>query len=171
MLKVLYGDIFQSKAEALVNPVNCVGVMGKGLALLFKRAYPDMFQEYAKICKHNQLFIGNLFTYETTTMNIIQDNTDLIKMRIKYNQPRYIINLPTKMHWKDKSNLFDISVGLKRLVREIGMLEIQSIAVPALGCGCGGLSFDQSLQVMLDCLSPVFETKREVYIYKPLPSI
>lgn len=121
MIRFVRGDIFESGAEALVNPVNCVGVCGKGLALEFKRRYPSNFQEYQSKCRQS-MQTGSMFV----TMDI----------------EGYIINFPTKTHWLSKSNLGSLRAGLIDLRRVIDNLKLQSVAIPALGCGCGGLKWD-----------------------------
>lgn len=119
------GNIFDANTEAIVNPVNCVGVMGKGLALQFKQRYPGNFRVYKLACETQELMIGKMLTTETQTPGT----------------PKYIINFPTKNHWKQNSRVQDIELGLINLVTEIHRLEITSIAIPALGCGNGGLQW------------------------------
>ncbi len=118
------GDLLQQHdVDAIVNTVNCVGVMGKGIALQFKKKWPDNFKAYAAACKSNQVTLGEMFIY---------DLGGLVS-------PRYIINFPTKGHWRSVSNIADIEKGLQDLVAQIGALGIRSIALPPLGCGNGGL--------------------------------
>lgn len=123
MIEFKQGNIFDEVVEAIVNPVNCVGVMGKGLALQFKQRYPENFRVYKWACENQQLTIGKILIIQTPGM------------------PRYIINFPTKNHWKQNSKIEDIELGLDALVREIQKLEITSIAIPALGCRNGGLQW------------------------------
>ena len=122
MVTYIKGDIFRSPAKVLTNPVNCVGVMGKGLALEFKKRYPDLFDDYRKRCNNNTVIPGKpyLWSNERTT----------------------ILNFPTKRHWKDNSRLEDIEAGLKYLEENWMSLGIDSIALPAIGCGEGGLHWD-----------------------------
>jgi len=124
MIRYVRGDIFKANTEALVNPVNCVGVMGRGLALSFKNLFPDNFRAYAEVCRRGALVPGRMFVFET----------DL-------DTPRYIINFPTKRHWRDGSRLEDIEAGLTALAEEIRSRGIRSVAVPPLGCGLGGLEW------------------------------
>ncbi len=124
MIEYVQGDILKADLEALVNPVNCVGIMGAGLALQFKRVYPRNYRIYKKACEQGRVVLGHMFT----------------TARGMYN-PRYIINFPTKHHWRDKSEQAMIEAGLCALRDEIKMRNIQSIAVPALGCGLGGLKW------------------------------
>lgn len=141
-------NIFESSAEALVNPVNCVGVMGKGLALQFRQAYPENFQAYAQVCARGEVRPGRVLVYETGLV-----------------QPRWIINFPTKRHWRDRSRLEDIEAGLVDLVRVVRELGIRSIAVPPLGCGLGGLDWGEvrpRIEAALGSLEGV-----EVQIYGP----
>ena len=120
-----HGNVVKADAEALVNTVNCVGVMGKGVALQFKQAFPDNMKEYGKACKKKQVQPGRMLTFATSRLG----------------NPKYIINFPTKRHWKGKSRLDDIESGLRALVEEVRRLEIKSIAIPPLGCGSGGLDW------------------------------
>lgn len=125
MIEIQQGNLLKANAEAIVNTVNCVGVMGKGIALQFKQAYPDNFRQYAKACRVSEVRPGQMFVVSTGNL---------------FN-PRYIINFPTKRHWKGKSKIEDIQTGLKALIQEVKQLGIASIAVPPLGCGNGGLSW------------------------------
>jgi O-acetyl-ADP-ribose deacetylase (regulator of RNase III) len=113
------GNIFDSDAEALVNTVNTVGVMGKGIALQFKKAYPENFKAYKQLCDAKKFRQGQMFVYHTNTIC----------------NPKYIINFPTKRHWRGNSKIEDIKSGLEALVEEIKKLGISSIGIPPLGCG------------------------------------
>ena len=123
MVEIAKGNLLKADAEALVNTVNCVGFMGKGIALQFKQAFPENFEAYRKACATGRVQPGRMFVFETGS----------------FLNPKYIINFPTKRHWRGKSRLDDIRAGLESLVREVARLKIQSIAVPPLGCGLGGL--------------------------------
>lgn len=125
MIEITQGNLLKADAEALVNTVNCVGVMGKGIALQFKQAYPENFSLYAKVCKEGRMVAGEMLVFETD--NLLN--------------PKYIINFPTKRHWKSKSKLEDIETGLVDLVAQIKHFQIQSIAIPPLGAGLGGLQW------------------------------
>ncbi len=125
MLEFKQGNLLEEDAEALVNAINCVGVMGKGIALQFKQAFPENFQQYKQACDAKEVQPGRMFTVPTG----------------KLFNPKYIINFPTKRHWRDKSKIEDIQTGLKALVAEVQQLGITSIAIPALGCGNGGLDW------------------------------
>ncbi len=122
-IRYVQGDLLTADVEALVNTVNCVGVMGKGLALQFKKTYPDNFKEYESACKVGEVKPGSMLIVATN--RIIN--------------PKFIINFPTKRHWKDHSRVEDIRSGLAALVADLKTLEIASVAVPPLGCGLGGL--------------------------------
>ena len=123
MIESTHGDILRADAEALVNTVNCVGFMGKGIAAQFKRAHPDNFREYASSCKRGEVQPGRMLVHRIAALT----------------GPRYIINFPTKRHWRANSLIEDIDAGLRALVDEVRAHGIRSIAVPPLGCGLGGL--------------------------------
>ncbi|KTC96637.1 type II toxin-antitoxin system antitoxin DNA ADP-ribosyl glycohydrolase DarG [Legionella feeleii] len=126
-IKITHGDLLKQKdVDAIVNTVNCVGVMGKGIALQFKKKWPDNFAEYAKYCKLGHLRPGKVHVYKS------EQST----------HPLFIINFPTKAHWKEKSKIEYIRDGLNDLIRKVKDLNITSIAIPPLGCGNGGLSWD-----------------------------
>ena len=150
MIKYVTGDIFKSDVEAIVNTVNTEGIMGKGLALQFKKRFPDNFKAYEKFCKDGLLFVGNMFIFPTNALS----------------GPRYIINFPTKKSWKNKSKIEDIRQGLSSLVRDIQALKIHSIAIPPLGCGLGGLSWNEVKQAIEEAFTD--QNQLEVLVYEPL---
>ena len=125
MIRFKSGDILTEDAEALVNTVNCVGVMGRGVALQFKKALPDNFRAYAEACRRGEVETGRMFVFETGRLT----------------NPRYIINFPTKRHWRAGSRVEYIESGLVDLARVIRDRNIRSIAVPPLGSGLGGLDW------------------------------
>ena len=127
MITYTTGDILASDAEAVVNTVNCVGIMGRGIALQFKNAFPENFKAYEKACKAEQVQPGRMFVFENNRLH----------------EPKFIINFPTKRHWKGKSRIEDINSGLEALVREITDRKIRSIAIPPLGSGLGGLDWSE----------------------------
>lgn len=127
MIKYKTGNLLNDSSDALVNTVNTVGVMGKGIALQFKQAYPKMFQEYVKSHKIGKLEIGRMHVYQLD---------ELVG-------PKYIINFPTKQHWREPSKLEYIEKGLSDLVKIVDELNLQTIALPPLGCGNGGLQWAQ----------------------------
>lgn len=125
MITEATGNLLDAPVEALVNTVNTVGVMGKGIALQFKRAFPENFTAYERACKAGEVKPGKMFVFATHALH----------------GPRYIINFPTKRHWRGSSRIEDIEAGLHALIAEIRRLGIRSIAVPPLGCGNGGLDW------------------------------
>lgn len=127
MIREVHGNLLHAEVDALVNTVNTVGVMGKGIALQFKRAYPDNFRDYVRSCRRGDVQTGKVLVHETGQMS----------------PPYYIINFPTKTHWRSPSKLKDIELGLADLRRVVQELGIGSIAVPPLGCGNGGLEWSE----------------------------
>jgi O-acetyl-ADP-ribose deacetylase (regulator of RNase III) len=127
MIKFVTGNLLESEAEALVNTVNTVGIMGKGIALQFRQAFPENYEKYRKACQQNVVQPGKMFVVPTGRMIT----------------PRFIINFPTKRHWKDKSRIDDIEKGLEDLVRVVKELDIRTVAIPPLGCGNGGLKWTE----------------------------
>lgn len=127
MIEYKTGDILTEDAEALVNTVNCVGVMGRGIALQFKNAFPQNFKAYADACRRHEVQPGKMLVFETGGLT----------------NPRYIINFPTKRHWRGKSRIEDIESGLHAIVAVIRERNIRSIAIPPLGSGLGGLHWPQ----------------------------
>ena len=125
MITYTIGNILEAGADALVNSVNCVGVMGKGIALQFKEAYPDNFKGYKQACDRKEVQPGRMFVFATGYLT----------------GPRYIINFPTKRHWRGKSRMEDIESGLAALSETIVRLGIRSVAIPPLGSGLGGLQW------------------------------
>jgi len=154
MIKLKSGDILKEDAEALVNTVNCVGVMGRGIALQFKNAYPENFKAYATACKKNEVQPGRMFVYETGRLT----------------NPRYIINFPTKRHWRGKSRIEDIEAGLNALVEVIHKYNIRSVAIPPLGSGLGGLNWAEVKPRIEDALRPLADVNIIVYEPKGAPA-
>jgi O-acetyl-ADP-ribose deacetylase (regulator of RNase III) len=130
------GNLLEAPADALVNTVNTVGVMGKGIALQFKQAYPANFRAYEAACRRGEVRLGSMFTYETGLLEA----------------PRFIINFPTKGHWRARSRLNDIKAGLADLREVIRDRGIRSIAVPPLGCGNGGLDWRDVRPLIIEAL-------------------
>jgi O-acetyl-ADP-ribose deacetylase (regulator of RNase III) len=148
MIEYKTGDILAEDAEALVNTVNCVGIMGRGIALQFKKVWPANFKAYAAACRRHEVQPGRMFVFETRELT----------------GPRYIINFPTKRHWRGRSRIEDIEAGLDALVQEIRSRDIRSIALPPLGAGLGGLDWaqvrkriDEALGTLDDVRVVVFE--------------
>jgi O-acetyl-ADP-ribose deacetylase (regulator of RNase III) len=144
MIELRCGDLLKAEAEALVNPVNCVGVMGRGLALAFKRAFPENYRAYRARCTRGDLRTGQVFVHELGGEGA----------------PLFIINFPTKQHWKDSGRLEYVELGLEALAREVRERGIRSIAVPALGCGLGGLRWE----VVRPLIERAFEALPEVRV-------
>lgn len=149
MIELKTGNLLEAQTEALVNTVNCVGVMGKGVALQFKQAFPENFRLYAAACRAEEVQPGKMFVTETGQLH----------------PPRYIINFPTKRHWRSRSRLEDIESGLVALVAEIKQRGIQSIAIPPLGCGNGGLDWAVVRPLIEAALAAVPDV--EVWLYEP----
>ncbi len=149
MIEFRRGDIIGEDAEALVNTVNCVGVMGKGVALQFKAAFPANFREYAAACRRGEVMPGKVFVHETGQLT----------------NPRFIINFPTKRHWRGKSRIEDIEAGLRSLRHEIEARGIKSVAIPALGCGLGGLRWTEVRPPLEQTLGPLNDVR--VVVFEP----
>lgn len=153
MIRYLQGNLLEAPAEALVNAVNEVGVMGKGIALRFRDAFPDNTRLYAAACRQGEVKVGRMF---------VTENHALVG-------PRWIINFPTKKHWRNPSRLAWVREGLEDLVRVVQERGIRSLALPALGCGNGGLEWGQvrreieaAMGALGDCEVLVFEPAGEV---------
>jgi O-acetyl-ADP-ribose deacetylase (regulator of RNase III) len=149
MMKTVSGNMLQADVEALVNTVNTVGVMGKGIALQFKKAFPENYAAYRRACENGTIEIGKVFVYETGDVH----------------NPKFIVNFPTKTHWRAKSNLTDIEAGLIDLRKQIVEKGIKSIAIPPLGCGNGGLNWTEVLPLIRTRLSQLRNVA--IYVYSP----
>ncbi|NJO81854.1 MAG: macro domain-containing protein [Blastochloris sp.] len=149
MIEYKSGDILSEDVAALVNTVNCVGVMGRGIALQFKKAFPENFKAYASACRHEEVQPGQMFVFETGQLT----------------NPRYIINFPTKRHWRGKSRIEDIEAGLKALVDTVHQYNIRSIAIPPLGSGLGGLDWSEVRSHIEAILQPLNDV--HVIVYEP----
>ncbi|NGX62072.1 MAG: hypothetical protein K940chlam9_01565 [Chlamydiae bacterium] len=149
MIEYKHGNILKEDVEALINTVNCVGVMGRGIALQFKRVFPDNFKAYVTACKQGKVQPGRMFVFETG----------------KSTNPRFIINFPTKLHWRGKSRIKDIEVGLRALVETIRRYNIRSIAIPPLGSGLGGLDWLKVRVRIEEMLQPLTDVR--IIIYEP----
>ncbi len=154
MIKFENGDIFKANVEALVNPVNCVGIMGKGLALQFKKRFRDNFDLYHEYCARGQLRPGCIFV----TTDADNENG------------QSVVNLSTKDHWMDKSEYHWIFDGLEDLVQWMIARDIKSIAIPAIGCGEGGLDWAKVKDMIVDCFEIYYKDEMkgvEVFVYEP----
>src|SRR6266478_3853889 len=141
------GNLLQAETEALVNTVNCVGFMGKGIALQFKQAWPENFEAYAKACKAGEVRPGRMFIWETGRMI----------------NPKFIINFPTKRDWRGKSRIEDIKSGLRALIADVRRLGIRTIAVPPLGCGNGGLDWRDVRPLIKEAFADVPDVNVQLY--------
>lgn len=145
-INIISGNIFTSKCQTLVNTVNCVGVMGAGIALECRLRYPDMFSQYVKLCDEKKIDVGLLWIYKSPS--------------------KWILNFPTKKHWKYPSKEEYLHLGLRKFMDTYESRKIESIAFPLLGAQHGGLSSSQSIKIMesylQDCIIPV-----EIYTYDP----
>lgn len=150
MIEFKQGNLLEENTEAIVNTVNCVGIMGKGIALQFKQAFPENFRQYKKACDVSSVQPGQMFTVSTGNL---------------FN-PRYIINFPTKRHWKGKSKIEDVQAGLKALIVEVQQLGIGSIAIPPLGCGNGGLEWAQVKPLIIEAFAELPDV--QVVVFEPL---
>jgi len=150
MIRRTTGNLLEANVESLVNAVNTVGVMGKGIALMFKEAFPENYRAYAQACRHEEVQVGSVFVTETPPLSA---------------GPRWIVNFPTKQHWRHNTQLSWIQDGLDDLRRWIVDSGVESIAVPPLGCGHGGLRWD--------AVGPLIEEKLgdiegvEVILFEP----
>ena len=145
MVTFVKGDIFKSPAQVLTNTVNCVGVMGKGVALEFKNRYPQMFGDYKSKCDHGKVKPGQPYLWEDDSAQVL--------------------NFPTKRNWRDNSLLKDVEDGLKYLAGSYEQMGIQSIAMPALGCGLGGLKWSEVQPLIVKHLGALPDL--DVYVYEP----
>ena len=150
MIELTRGDLLTADTDALVNPVNCVGVMGRGLALAFRTAYPDNFAFYKAACDKNEVRPGAMLLFDRGTRET----------------PRYIVNFPTKRHWKHKSRIADIEDGLMALAADVQTLGIGSLAMPPLGCGLGGLSWEKVKPLIESTFADVPAVR--VLLYEPM---
>lgn len=149
MISFAQGNLLESDVEAVVNTVNTVGIMGKGIALMFKERFPANFTAYAKACEREQVKIGKMF---------VTENEQIFG-------PKWIINFPTKQHWRVRTKIDWIQEGLLDLVRVIEEKKIHSIAVPPLGCGNGGLNWNDVRPLIVDALGSI--ENLEINIFEP----
>lgn len=153
MIEFTSGDILKDESDAIVNTVNCVGVMGRGIALQFKNAWPENFKAYETACKREEVQPGRMFVYDTGQLTL----------------PRYIINFPTKRHWRGKSRMQDIDAGLAALVSDIRERGIRSIAIPPLGSGLGGLEWSDVRPRIESALAALPDVRVRIYEPKGAP--
>ncbi len=153
MIKYIKGNILESQAQALVNTVNTVGVMGKGIALQFKKAFPNNYKAYVEACKKNEIKIGTLLVYKDSNITSGQ---------------KIIINFPTKTTWRKPSEYEYIEKGLDNLLEIIHQYNIKSIAIPPLGAGNGGLEWEKVKKIIHDKLK---DENVDIFIYEPTKQI
>ena len=149
MIKPTRGDLLLARADALVNAVNTVGVMGKGIALRFKERFPENYRAYAAACRAGDVRVGKMF----------------VTASVQLDGPRWIINFPTKEHWRHPAQLEWVRTGLAALAKVIHEMQIMSVAIPALGCGNGGLDWCQVRPLIEEALSGLMSV--EVLLYEP----
>lgn len=149
MIRFIKGNLIEAKVDALVNTVNTVGVMGKGIALMFKEAFPDNYKLYETACKADKVKVGHMFVVE----------------RNELFGPKWIINFPTKKHWRHPTKMEWVTDGLKELRTFIIEKEIKSIAIPPLGCGNGGLDWQDVRKVIENSLSNIDGV--DISVYEP----
>lgn len=148
MLIFTSGNLFESNARALVNAVNTVGVMGKGIALAFKKAYPHNYQAYRKACQEGEFTTGQVF-------GVLEQDVF---------GARWVINFPTKQHWREPSNYEYVAEGLSALKTFLVKHDIDSVAIPALGCGLGGLEWTRVKEMIIAELT---DLPIECYVFEP----
>ena len=149
MIRFIRGNLLDAEAEAVVNTVNTVGVMGKGIALQFKEAFPDNFRAYKAACNAGDVRVGQMFVTSNETLT----------------HPKWIINFPTKKHWRHPTKIEWVHEGLRDLRRVIADKGIRSVAVPPLGCGNGGLDWERVRPIIESMLSGLAGV--EVVVYEP----
>lgn len=147
MITFTEGNLLEARAEALVNTVNTVGVMGKGIALMFKERFGDNYRQYAAACKAKQVQVGKMFVTPVHELG----------------GPRWIVNFPTKQHWRQPSQLAWVTQGLADLHRFIRLNGLRSIAIPALGAGLGGLAWPDVRGAIETALADLHEVQIDVY--------
>ena len=149
------GNLLDADTQALVNPVNCVGVMGKGLALQFKQAFPANYAAYRAACGRGEVQPGRMFVTETAAQT----------------GPQFLINFPTKRDWRSASRLDDIETGLTALVAEVQARDLRSLALPALGCGLGGLDWEAVRPLIVDAFAVLPDVSVLVYVPQELAGV
>lgn len=147
MIIYVIGDLFQSPARVLVNAVNTVGVMGKGVAEEFKRCYPEMFARYQRLCEDGQFVVGQLWLYKTSH--------------------KWILNFPTKAHWRDPSRLEYVEAGLQKFAATYAEKGITSISFPLLGCGAGGLDWPTQVRPLMEHYLAPLPINVYIHLYEP----
>lgn len=150
MITLRKGNIFNSNCQTLVNAVNCEGVMGKGIALVYQCRYPDMFEKYAKFCKTGDITIGKLYLYKPIDQS-----------------EQWVLNFPTKLSWRNPSRMDYLRAGLEKFCLTYQQKQISSIAFPMLGTDNGGLNYTDVKALMMDYLSKCDNVNIEIWEYDP----
>lgn len=150
MIQFMTGNLLHADTEALVNPVNCEGVMGAGLALHMKQKFPENFEAYRQACRRSEVQPGQMFVFQTGSLA----------------NPKYIVNFPTKRKWRENSRIEDIESGLGALVSALLQFGVSSVAIPPLGCGLGRLSWHDVRPLIVDRFQAYPELN--VLIFEPL---
>jgi len=154
MITEAHGDLLNADVDALVNTVNTVGVMGKGIALQFRRAYPEMFDAYTRACKAGEVQVGRMHVWPTGALT----------------GPKFIVNFPTKKHWRAPSQMAYIDEGLVDLVSVVKEFQIRSIAIPPLGAGNGGLDWAEVRPRIESALGDVPDVDVRLYVPEGAPA-
>lgn len=164
MITYTQGNLLESNAQALVNTVNTVGVMGKGIALMFKQQFPENFKRYAKACKSGDVKVGEMFVVEVST-----SSTQHSQLQAQpHHKQRWIVNFPTKQHWRTKSKIEWIQAGLQNLRQWLIDNHVESIAIPPLGAGNGGLPWQQVKPLIEQALGDLLNI--DIQIFEPSDS-
>ena len=166
MVKITYktGDMFQENAQAIINTVNCVGVMGKGVALEFKRRWKFNFDAYKKACDNGTMQVGKILVVKNKKQySLLEENTN----ENTEQDFEYLLNFPTKNHWRSKSKIEYITDGMDDLISVIKKHNITNIVIPPLGCGNGQLDWNTVKQIIIDRLSTLDDTITAI-IYEPI---
>ena len=155
MIQAAKGNLLAADVEALVNAVNCVGVMGRGIALQFREAFPANYAAYKAACDRGEVRPGKVFVFDSR----------------RETHPRFIINFPTKRHWRDRSRLEDIQAAMVSLVEEVRQRRISSLAIPPLGCGLGGLDWEDVQPIIEGAFSKLQGVVAMIYGPTSEPSV
>ena len=150
MIRYMRGNLLDANTEAMVNAVNTVGVMGGGIALTFKQTFPENFRRYAAACRESRVKVGRIFVTECDGSTF----------------PKWIVNFPTKQHWRQPARMEWVIEGLEDLRHFIQAKRIRSIAIPALGCGLGGLDWAEVRMRIEEALNDLDDV--DIFVFEPL---
>ena len=157
-ISISSGNIFFTNLQTITITVNCVGVMGKGLALQAKDLFPEIEKYYKNICESKEMKLGNIFIFDKKLDTLMDSNEDFKK----------ILLFPTKDHWRNESKIIDIEKGLQQLLEKFRELKIESLAISALGCGYGGLSWEEVGPLMYKYLNKM-NIPIQIFLPKNIP--